>query len=229
MKVYKIEQACEISERGVDWGKPQYSALRLIHPVLKKFDQKYSTEFFLEIHQTYYGGKSVSENWNFPEIEEFSFQKLPFPDISRIAGNPLVHIFSGEAIKLIGDIIINDGEFLDFKNEGKLFYSWFHILRNLNVIKTGDSMGFVNDPEYIPYLEKYEFYADKLEGVYLFHIVNHPGTFATGAFVDLVNKHDLKGLMFHLIWDSENPDYIDERFKPEVWAEIKARHAKRKT
>jgi hypothetical protein len=222
MKVYAIDQAW-IHE----WDHPNsFSFLRLINLKIGKFDQKYSRDFFREIFSNYSSNQPIIESWRNPKIEEFKYKNYPFPDITRIAGEPTVHLFSQIALEKISLKIKNDGEILPFQGQ-KLSYSWFRILRDLNVLKTDSAMGFTANPEYIPYLEKYDFHTDPLENIYLFHIVNHPGTFATDLFVDLVKQHDFKGLDFLLIWDSENFDYVDERFKPEVWAEIKKRHANR--
>jgi hypothetical protein len=222
MKIYKIDQAWLHELNHPD----SYSAIRLVDQKTRKFDQRYSSDFFRKIFSNYLSNQSILEIWKNPRIEEFKYKEYPFPDISRIAGQPSVHIFSQDTLEEIGSAIKNDGEILPFQGQ-KLSYSWFRILRDLNVLKTDSAMGFTANPEYIPYFEKYDFHTEPLEGIYLFHIINHPGTFATDLFVDLVKQYDLKGLDFLLIWDSENPDYIDERFKPEVWAEIKSRHTKR--
>jgi hypothetical protein len=228
MKIYNIEQAWVISERGIEHGISEYSGLGLLNQKTGKFDQRYSSDFFREFSLNYPRNQSIAGVWKNPEIGEFQYKDFPFPDITRIAGEATVHLFSQSTLERIGSKITRDGEILLFQSQ-KRSYSWFRILQVLNVLKTDSSMGFTADPEYIPYLEKYDFHADRLESIHLFHIVNHPGTFATNLFVDLVKEHNLKGLTFQLIWDSENPDYVDERFKPEVWAEIKTRHAKRQT
>jgi hypothetical protein len=222
MKVYKIEQHHPTSERGIEWGESVFSALRLIHPMTKRFDQKFSDGFFKSFF--YKNRASIESLWQSPEIEVFKYKNFPLPDIGRIAGQTSVHIFSEEAVKRLGQYIDKDGVFLPFTNKNNLRYSWFYILSNIDALLVKS-----NENDYISYFEKYEFDAPKLEGIYIFNIKNHPGTFATDLFVDLVNAQSFKGLMFQLIWDSENPDYVDERFKPEVWAEIKARYAKRNT
>jgi hypothetical protein len=226
MKIYNIEQAWMISERGIEHGTNAYSALRLVDQKTGKFDQRYSESFFRKFSLSYSRNQSIAEVWRRPKVEGFKIKNLNFPDLTRIAGQPSVHAFSQSVINIFGSKLLSDGEILPFDMEG-YEYSWFRVTQVLNVLKTDGSMGFTADPEYIPYLEKYDFHADRLEGIHLFHIVNHPGTFATNLFVDLVREHNLKGLTFQLIWDSENPDYVDERFKPEVWTEIKTRHAKR--
>jgi hypothetical protein len=222
MKVYMIDQLWLNDVLNTN----RYSAIGLVDQKTGKFDQRYSENFFRNFSLKYSRNQPIVAVWKHPNIEEFQYKDFPFPDVTRIAGEATVYLFSQATLEKIGSVIKNDGEILAFQGK-KLPYSWFRILKVLNVLETEDAIGFTNNPEYIPYFEKYNFYADRLENTYLFHIVNHPGTFATDLFVDLVRKYDLKGLDFLLIWDSENPDYIDERFKPEVWAEIKTRHAKR--
>jgi hypothetical protein len=222
MRIYEIEQIWLNDVNNTN----RYSALGLIDQKTSKWDQRYSKNFFREFFSNYSRNQSIIEVWKNPKIEEFKYKDYPFPNFTRMAGETTVHVFSQPTLDKIGSTIKNDGEILPFQGQ-KLSYSWFRILQVLNVLKTDSAMGFTANPEYIPYLEKYDFHTDPLEGIYLFHIVNHPGTFATDLFVDLVKQYDFKGLDFLLIWDSENPDYIDERFKPEVWAEIKSRHAKR--
>jgi hypothetical protein len=222
MKIYKIEQTWEPNNHGTSI----YSSIALVDQKTGKFDQRYSENFFREFSRNYSRNQPIIEVWKNPRADEFKYKEYPFPDMTRIAAEATVYLFSQSTLEKIGSTIKNDGEILPFQGQ-KLSYSWFRILQVLNVLKTDGAMGFTANPEYIPYLEKYDFHTDPLENIYLFHIVNHPGTFATDLFVDLVKQHDFKGLDFLLIWDSENPDYVDERFKPEVWAEIKKRHANR--
>jgi hypothetical protein len=227
MKIYSVEQEWLLSDRGIEHGTSKYSALRLINHKTGKFDSAFSGDFFQRIFRRYARTQPILGEWSFPHIEAFVINNLPFPDMSRLSGQTGVHLFSEQVLQKIQNKIENDGEVLPFCSKS-LSYSWFRITRVLNALKL-NPIQLAEMDHYISYIEKYDFNEEILEGIYLFHLTNHPGTFATDLFVDLVGINKFVGLRFQLIWDSENPDYIDERFKPEVWAEIKARHAKRKT
>jgi hypothetical protein len=248
MRVYSFNRAMQ---KGID----TYSTVSLVDLETKKYLQDEESEFFRNIHQSYPWNEPFAPYWKSPIYSLITFFGYPFADIGK--GSSInIDLISQESKTLIGEHIIRDGEFLKLELSGTLFesaqtkkgyenrilqassikhpiptgYYWFRITRYVEgALRLEDAMGFTHDPEWVSYLEKYDFHPEKLEGIYLFNISKptHPGTFATGEFVDLVRKHDLKGLEFQLIWDSENPDYVDERFKPEIWAEIKARHAKR--
>jgi hypothetical protein len=230
--------------------------------------QREAEAFFRDIRETHPWTEPYAPHWVSPPFSLLSVYRNPFADVGKF-GSITRELFSQRAKNLIGEHLVNDGEFLPLDMTGLLLetyqaykgwgvaaapgegrnpirfrdvphtsfkhpipdgYYWFRVMRYVEgALRLENAMGFAHDPEWVSYLEKYDFHPEKLEGVYLFNISKptHPGTFATGAFVDLVRKHDLKGLEFQLIWDSEDPDYVDERFKPEIWAEIKARHAKR--
>jgi hypothetical protein len=236
-------------------GDDMFSTIRLIDLRSKTYMQREDGDFFRNIRQNHPWSEPYAPLWKSPKFSFISINQKPFLDMGKL-GISRVEIFSQKAVDLIGKDLLADGEFLPLELTGAVYeshrtkkgaielrevpaasiskelptkYYWFRVLKNLDlsVLKLDSAMGFTNDPTDVPYLEKYDFNVEKLEGINLFYIVGHRGNFVTGTLVDLIRKFDLKGFDFQLIWDSENPDYIDERFKPEVWAEIKSRHAKR--
>jgi hypothetical protein len=248
MRVYAFNQS--LNNGDLVFSRPTWLDLKS-----KTHPQREAEAFFRNINESHPWTDSYLPYWKSPLFSLVSIYGNPFIDVGKETSITR-ELISQEAKNLIGDHIAGDGEFLKLELSGKIFesrrtkkglfenheilasaikhpiptgYYWFRITRYVEALRLENVLGFTHDPEWVSYLEKYDFHPEKLEGIYLFNISNptHPGTFATGEFVDLVRKHDLKGLEFQLIWDSENADYVDERFKPEIWAEIKARHAKR--
>jgi len=70
----------------------------------------------------------------------------------------------------------------------------------------------------------YTFIPEALEGATLFKPLQEFADgeiLATDAFKDAFEALGLVGFNFQLIWDSENPNYHDERYTPERWAMIR--------
>jgi hypothetical protein len=230
MKIYSIRQDTMVPERLA------VSYVRLINPQTGLRDQRYERDFILNFIQTYGTLKSALSEWTIPEffvVQNLTYPKAPLNDIGQLAGMAIISEKSGS---ILGDLLHIDSELLPMvgnkievkgkmKPLGKNLR--FYIVHHLQARNALDFSKLDEDPtsNYISYLEKYEFRIDQLENAHFFKIKHHPGYFASETFIKTLEQHNLRGMVWELIWDSENPDYIDEHPTPEVWADIKARHA----
>jgi len=88
-------------------------------------------------------------------------------------------------------------------------------------------------PEYrrVSNIYYHTFIPERLEDAWLFYLATQPGGvnyYATEQFKQRVEEHGFTNMPFDLVWDSEDPDFIDERFRYKPWLEIKRRFAERK-
>jgi hypothetical protein len=234
MKVFSIRQQVTVPERLA------CSFVKLVNPQTGLRDQRYEREYILKFRETFgpYRGKSALPSWETPEFfvaQNRDFPKAPLNDIGQMAGIPII---SERTRTIVSKFLEADAELLpilgnkiEIKGKMKPLNETlkFYIVHHLQKRDCLDLEALGEDPnnDYISYLEKYEFRPEALENAHFFQIKHHPGYFASETFIQLLEQHDLRGMVWELIWDSENPDYVDERFKPEVWAEIKARKAKK--
>jgi len=75
------------------------------------------------------------------------------------------------------------------------------------------------------------FLPERLEDAWLFYLKTQPGGvnyYATEQFKQRVEEHGFTNLPFDLVWDSEDPEFQDGRFKPEVWEATKRKFAERR-
>lgn len=93
----------------------------------------------------------------------------------------------------------------------------------LDLINSSINATELNGKTIIRQINIYSFHQDKLLDKLLFHIPQYSlnELYATDTFVSAYNQTKLTGLLFKLIWDSDDPEYWDERFPPEQWQIIK--------
>ncbi len=153
-------------------------------------------------------------------------------DVLTIQDNLLVFpeaILRGE----LGDILKQHGELLPLHSEDGQFYL-YHVTTVLDKVMDIENSYIMwhaqeGKPPEMSDVQMYEFFADGLSDAMIFKLPLH-GTnrlqrrcFATEKFKLLVEKSGVTGLQFDLIWNGENPDYMNERYshRPEIWERIK--------
>ena len=85
----------------------------------------------------------------------------------------------------------------------------------------------------MPYHHIYGFHEEKIAGLNIFKVSEQPlgGYFISEASKERLETSDLRSnLVFLLVWDSDDPDYRDERYDgmPGTWEAIKHRHLTQK-
>lgn len=98
-----------------------------------------------------------------------------------------------------------------------------------------ENSDFTSDtyPEYrrVHTIFYHTFIPERLEDAWLFYLATQPGGvnyYATEQFKQRVEEHGFTNIPFDLVWDSEDPDFIDTRFRYKPWLEIKRKFAERK-
>jgi hypothetical protein len=215
MKIYKIQSSAEFRgsfspiyedrmQNAPSWclkfGKPLFENL------------KYSgVEDYLELWKR----GTVADQNEIPRLEN-----LPICDMrSDLVFN--LFILNEKAYSKLKIFLRKYGEFskIDFVEGYHFFFC--------NNLKDYVDENYSAKKTFRPNLDWYAFIqSEHLDDVFITKYESH-SCFCTETFKTFYQSELLTGLDFLLIWDSENSDYVDERFKPEVWAEIKSRHAKR--
>ena len=179
--------------------------------------------------------KPLIETWQ-PLHVQYSRHNsnLRIVDLSTIQDNLFVipqHILENK----VGDILKQHGELLPLESKDGTFYL-YHVTTVLN-----DALDVENS--YIQWLNEnrsemtgiqiYAFFEKHLRNAMIFKLPLY-GTdrlqsrcFATEQFKTIVEQNKISGWQFDLIWDSENPDYYNERWtRPEQWERVKQAHQK---
>jgi hypothetical protein len=152
----------------------------------------------------------------------------PICDIS-VSGDYWLFLMNENALNILSPFITPYGQFykIDQIKDHYLF-----LFRNVRddyfirdrLLKATGKYSFDKTRTGIYRYAKYEFLKFIEDDIFI-SLYAEKYCFCTEKFKNLYVSSHLTGLEFMLVWDSENPDYVDERFTPEVWADIKAHHA----
>ena len=132
-------------------------------------------------------------------------------------------MFSERAVTVLGDMLRADGELLPLVcNEGK-----YHLFNPLRVVDAVDwEASYTVELGSIIDFQKFGFQQEKLRGLHIFKIPEHPlgYYFISEALKSAAEAAELRNnLVFRLVWDSDDPDYFDERYanSPGGWERVK--------
>ena len=174
-------------------------------------------------------GQSILSIWEAPEVKPiWEEPEKPVADISFIGVTGPITV-NGKAHNALKDLLESSGELLPLKSEEGEFF--IH-----NVTTVIDAFDYEKSVyKWQPTLENeaigrlciFSFQKRCLENAVAFRFPKYLGDcFYTDIFKRRVEEADLKGALFQLIWDSEDPDYHDERYSLEQWERIKEMHAR---
>ncbi len=173
-------------------------------------------------------GKSLLSNWEAPEIKPFWEEpEKPVADISFIGVTGPITV-NNKAVDGLRELFEASGELLPLDSEEGKYYI-HNVTQVVDAINLKNSVyKWIGDEGISMSLpEIFSFHAGAIYGLSAFRASKlERETLYTDIFKQRVEEADLKGVIFQLIWDSEDPNYQDERYTPEQWERIKQVHAK---
>lgn len=174
-------------------------------------------------------GTSLKASWT-PLYVAWSDEINPAPPSNLPRGDfsfPLILLgVNQRVVDVLGDVMQSTSEDLGTYGEllplhgmdGKTYY-----LLNPPIIDVLDI-----DNSYFPYgtnypatINVYGFFPDKLRNAWFFKIPQQADFFVTEQCKKRIEEEKLTNVSLQLVWDSENPDYQDERYSSEVWQRLK--------
>lgn len=173
-------------------------------------------------------GKSIKDKW-----QPFSTILYPSPEkyqntSEESANITLTNTLSSISEKFYQDFfeeLVSQGEFLSAYSQDGTFYEYhFSKLADEVIDKENCAASWNNitTKEYAHEIYCYHFHADKLTSINgIFIMYASPDILCTDTFKEKFARLGYQEIDFEMIWDSENPDYHDERWGEEQWLRIK--------
>jgi hypothetical protein len=187
--------------------------------------------------------RSIVATWQPARLSPAIVQKqdaaLPIPDLAIVSVYQGL-IFSHKAIGCLQDLLESHGELLPLIcDEGD--YQFFHVTKVINALDIENSLvrystnlplpiGGRTSLGGIKQIEgnySYAFLEDCIKDTHIFRLPLYYGNtgsnYVSETFKARVESCGLNSLEFLLVWDSEDPDYFDERYRnePERWERYK--------
>jgi len=158
-------------------------------------------EFTFEERKTFDGRKHLKKWKPLPVKRMEPEKKLELSDAPGFT----IPVLSKKAVKCLKPLIRENVEILPLKfEEGKYFA--------VNIITVLDAIDYekskyktFSDKKRIMVFEKYAFIEEKVANIPIFKIVDKPikSRFVSDEFKRIVEKNNLRGFKFILVWDSE--------------------------
>jgi hypothetical protein len=169
-------------------------------------------------------GQSILADWEAPEVKPFWEEpEKPEADISFIGVSGPITV-NAKARDALSDLLEQSGELLPLKSkEGE--YSIHNVTEVIDAFDLEQgayhwSRGVENIAMSIPKI--FSFKADAIGDRPAFrHTYSKSQMYYTDIFKQRVEEAGLTGVIFQLIWDSEDPNYHDQRYDPEQWERVK--------
>jgi hypothetical protein len=166
-------------------------------------------------------GRSIKDIWKPIKAAWYLHNKPKAKPLDfTLAGIPKVFGLTQRAVDILADLL-TFGELLPVDTSDGPVY--LYNPPHPDALDEAESVFKKYDDGRFDIIELHSFYEEKLQDIHLFKIPGQPYYYhyCTEEFKDRCKEHKLLGIDFRLVWDSENPDFRDERFSPEHWAEIK--------
>jgi hypothetical protein len=144
-----------------------------------------------------------------------------------------ISIIPQHVVTKIGDLLEQNGELLPLESQDGDFYLYHvtNVLNNVLDIENSYVQWSSLNPSEMTDVYLYTFFKENLRDEMIFKMPLYgtdrlqPRCFATNKFKSIVEQNKITGWQFDLIWDSENPDYYNERWtRPEQWERVKQNH-----
>lgn len=143
-------------------------------------------------------------------------------------------VLSQRAVDLLSDLLVDKGTLLPLEFQGEQKYFVFRVERVINALDLDKCYGVemtpsIADPErelWAGRLPIHAFHLDRVENESIFTIPDEQylSIFVNQAFKDRVEQSDLvSSICFPAVWDSKDPDFIDEIFltlHPSNWERL---------
>ena len=177
------------------------------------------------VKEIQYGVDFSIQNWSSPLVRLFEPNKI-CSDISCL-GTQNVLVFSDYSLSIFGDLVKQSGDLLELDCPDEKLFA-FRLTKKIDALDDRGIIKFDNShPNYIDKVVQYSFNPEKLTNVGIFNLTQLHSPeywFFTDLFVNKKREANLTGLSFALIWDSEDENYWDQRYTPEIWNRIKLEH-----
>lgn len=158
-------------------------------------------EFTVEEIQSF-DGREHLKKWEPIKVKRMEPEKkLELSD----APGFMIPVFSERALDCLGKLISKDVEILPLDFEEKNYFG-INVITVLEAIDYEKSIyKMFRDGKRIMAFKKYAFIANVLQGVSIFKIIDEKTKYAfiTDEFKEVVEKNNLSGFKFKLVWDSE--------------------------
>lgn len=208
------------------YDNKRYTGLRIINPSTKEIDDEYEREVLAGFLRGRVFGKitPLTPSWS-PQLVTVFDPSKEMTDIDFFGSSDALY-FSLEAAKKLEPLLLACGELLPLEGETQPFF----VYNVLNIIEALDhdiaKTTLWQESERTKYrytskLDMYGFHNDRIMETPIFVIPEQGKYFFTDLFKTAVEANHLTGLCFFLIWDSDDPDYHDERYEEEQWEYIK--------
>jgi hypothetical protein len=214
MRVYQLDIECS-KVKGINQSK--YAVLKAMNSEKGEFDY---VDHLLTAYGVFHASK-IRENSDWVALQgEWFWDHKPRPDLQMCGhGNLFV---SGEKKALVEKIDGGNFEYLPIKYPEQNYYFIRLKDRLANSIDREKSLYTATKRTSFHGVQIFSFNKEIIDNQYLFLTPELYGPlFATENFKQYVQQNNLKGLDFKLIWDSEDPDYHDQRYRLEQWNQIK--------
>lgn len=212
MRVYKLTYASD--ENGdMEWA--------VVIPALQT-DEAYR-ELKGVVANSIWSGQPprLSEGWRPPGFRVFTDRvrnKHEVADLSTPSPFGDFLMVSQRAVAVLGEALRRDGELLPLDTAVPPSYYLFNVTRLVDALDMENTLvdSWLDEPEGLFHEPAvFAFHPERLQGVGIF-VMKPLGLkyYCTDAFKAQVEASGLRStLHFLLVWDSENPDFVDERYK----------------
>jgi hypothetical protein len=211
MRVYELEFETEMKNGKLE---SKHAVLQILNLKTKQYEHAC---YLYRLYDVFHKRENGLDGWAPPQ-GKFFWDHKPKPDIQFQSTTSL--FISEKKKKLIEDISNDNFTFLPIKYPDEIFY--FVQFRNyLSCIDREKSFYTASRKTSYHSVEIFAFNQEVIKDQYLFIPPDYRNLYATENFKKYVQEHNLKGLDFKLIWDSEDPHYHDQRYRLEQWNHIK--------
>lgn len=166
--------------------------------------------------------RSVLNNVNVPEIffvpDYSTGSSNQLPDVDELMGNDGL-VLSSEALHILEGLLKTSGELIRFSNRDD--YRLYYCNNFLDP--------FVKEETYVTkgfstLVKIHSFNPQSVAGSDFFKTIYDPRQcYVSENFKEIIEATGLRSnLMFPLVWDSDDPDFLDETWNATQWARIKA-------
>lgn len=173
-----------------------------------EFDTLYATQTV---------GNPISHIWRQPQNPYIANPMASVPDFYSLDGPPLFVVeANGRAEDLVGDVLKSAAEILPLKMDKKAMHAFNILAVNECIDYERSVLSYAGEPNTLPNayaIEKYVFIINRMPENSIFRLprLGGPSVFAYEGvkenpeeeFKYLYDKHNLTGLEFRLVWDSE--------------------------
>jgi hypothetical protein len=211
MRVYELDFDA-VTKNGKLESK--YSVLQILNLKTKQYEH---ADALYRLYDVFHKRENGLDGW-VPPQGKFFWDHKPRPDVQFQSTTSL--FISEKKKDLIEDISKNNFTFLPIYYPNEIFY-FVQFKNYLNCIDRENSFYTASKKTSYHSIQIFSFHQEVIKDQYLFIPPDYRNLYATENFRQYVQQNNLKGLDFKLIWDSEDPNYHDQRYRLEQWNHIK--------